>query len=169
MIFLTVGTSFPFDRLVKAIDELAGQGKIDSEIYAQVGIGGYTPRHFESVETLDKNTFDEFFTKSDAVIAHAGMDVPGKVELIAFKILRSRDLFDLGTDPTRYIVYPGGNSFYIHEVVRDALAERGCEPNDSDLDGTGLISIRFFLPEHFTAIALTYQLAALLPCASFRI
>ena len=49
-------------------------------------------------------------------------------------ILRSRDLFDLGTDPARYIVYPGGNSFYIHEVVRDALAERGCEPNDSDLD-----------------------------------
>ena len=50
------------------------------------------------------------------------------------KILRSRDLFDLGVDPARYIVYPGGNSFYIHEVVRDALAERGCEPNDSELD-----------------------------------
>ena len=50
------------------------------------------------------------------------------------KILRSRDLFDLGTDPARYIVYPGGNSFYIHEVVCDALAEKGCESNDSELD-----------------------------------
>jgi len=49
-------------------------------------------------------------------------------------VLRSRDLFDLGADPTRYIVYPGGNSFYIHEDVREALAHRGCEPKESDLD-----------------------------------
>ncbi len=48
--------------------------------------------------------------------------------------LRSRDLFDLGADPGRYIVYPGGNSFYIHEDVHDALADSGCEPDDAELD-----------------------------------
>jgi beta-1,4-N-acetylglucosaminyltransferase len=73
MIFLTVGTAFPFDRLVKAVDDLASQGKIDTEIYGQVGIGGYTPKNFESVETLDKKKFDTFFGNADAVIAHAGM------------------------------------------------------------------------------------------------
>ena len=31
----------------------------------------------------------------------------------------SRELFDLGPDPTDYIVYPGGNSFYIDEAVTD--------------------------------------------------
>ena len=31
MIFLTVGTSFPFDRLVRAMDELVTQGEIDAE------------------------------------------------------------------------------------------------------------------------------------------
>lgn len=73
MIFLTVGTSFPFDRLVKAVDELAGQNKIGSEIFAQVGIGGYQPKNFDSIETLDKKKFDDFFSNSQAVIAHAGM------------------------------------------------------------------------------------------------
>lgn len=30
---------------------------------------------------------------------------------------KSRDLIDLGVDPTRFIVYPGGTSFYIHEDI----------------------------------------------------
>jgi UDP-N-acetylglucosamine transferase subunit ALG13 len=73
MIFLTVGTSFPFDRLVQAMDEHVSQGRIDPDIFAQVGKGGYRPRNFESVETLDKGRFDEYFEKAEAVIAHAGM------------------------------------------------------------------------------------------------
>ena len=58
-------------------------------------------------------------------------------------ILRSRDLFDLGADPSRYIVYPGGNSFYIHEEVREALEQKGCEPDDTELDA---IFWRFLKP-----------------------
>ena len=73
MIFVTVGTSFPFDRLVRAVDELVGRGEIDGEIFAQVGQGGYCPKNFQSVETLDKKKFDEYFEKADSVIAHAGM------------------------------------------------------------------------------------------------
>lgn len=38
-------------------------------------------------------------------------------------LLRSRDLFDLGPNPARYIIYPGGNSFYIDEVIEDPLDE----------------------------------------------
>ena len=49
-------------------------------------------------------------------------------------VLRSRDLFDLGSDPSRYIVYPGGNSFYIREEVMDALTASGCEVENADLD-----------------------------------
>ena len=73
MIFLTVGTSFPFDRLVRAVDLLASQGRVESEIFAQVGKGGFHPNHFESVETLEKIAFDKYFTEADAIIAHAGM------------------------------------------------------------------------------------------------
>lgn len=73
MIFLTVGTQFPFDRLVMAIDELVDQGKLEGDFFAQVGKGGYIPAHFRSAETLEKKLFDQYFEKADAIISHAGM------------------------------------------------------------------------------------------------
>lgn len=38
---------------------------------------------------------------------------------------RSRTLFDLGTNPEKFIVYPGGNSYYIHETVEEQLEKQG--------------------------------------------
>ena len=48
--------------------------------------------------------------------------------------LRYRDLFDLGHDPCQYIVYPGGNAFYIHEEVLETLHSLNAKPNLEDLD-----------------------------------
>ena len=48
--------------------------------------------------------------------------------------LLCRDLFDLGPEPGSFIVYPGGNSFYIDPVVEDALRERGAEPGPDELE-----------------------------------
>lgn len=48
--------------------------------------------------------------------------------------LRSRDLFDLGTDPTHFIRYPGGNAYYIDEVVEESLAAFGAPPTGDQLD-----------------------------------
>ncbi len=45
-----------------------------------------------------------------------------------------RDLFDLGPLPGKYIVYPGGNAFYIDEAVTDALEKRGASPGDDELE-----------------------------------
>ena len=47
---------------------------------------------------------------------------------------KSRHLFDLGTDPAEYIVYPGGHSYYYHESIEEALAEKGASPGLDDLD-----------------------------------
>jgi hypothetical protein len=49
-------------------------------------------------------------------------------------LLRSRNLFDLGTNPARYIIYPGGNSFYIDEVVEDSLSATGSQSSVDELD-----------------------------------
>ncbi len=46
--------------------------------------------------------------------------------------LRSRDLFDFGPEPGRFIAYPGGRSFYVSEEVDAALQKQGIEP-DHDL------------------------------------
>ena len=48
--------------------------------------------------------------------------------------LLSRDLLDLGTDPSKFIVYPGGNAYYIDEVVEQRIRSLGTEPGPDDLD-----------------------------------
>ena len=48
MIFLAVGTQFPFDRLVKALDDCLDTGIIDEEIFGQIGETSYKPRNFRS-------------------------------------------------------------------------------------------------------------------------
>ena len=46
----------------------------------------------------------------------------------------SRNLFDIGTDPAQYIVYPGGNSFYIHESIEERLNDLDVYPKDDELE-----------------------------------
>jgi len=46
----------------------------------------------------------------------------------------SRNLFDIGTDPAQYIVYPGGNSFYIHESIEEQLNDLEVYPKDDELE-----------------------------------
>ncbi len=43
----------------------------------------------------------------------------------AADVFLSRDLIDLGPDPARYIIYPGGNAFYIDTDIEDRLIELG--------------------------------------------
>jgi hypothetical protein len=45
-----------------------------------------------------------------------------------------RELLDLGPDPGGFIVYPGGNSFYIDPALEDALRECGCDPAPEELE-----------------------------------
>ena len=73
MIFLTVGTQFPFDRFIRAVDNIFDQGLIDEEIFAQIGETSYKPRNFESVASLEKKVFDECFKKASSVMSHAGI------------------------------------------------------------------------------------------------
>jgi beta-1,4-N-acetylglucosaminyltransferase len=73
MIFLTVGTQFPFDRLVKAVDEAVEAVGIFDRIYAQIGESSYRPRNFEAVPSLEKNLFDKYMSQASRVIGHAGM------------------------------------------------------------------------------------------------
>lgn len=49
-------------------------------------------------------------------------------------VLKSRDVFDLGIDPSRFIVYPGGKGYYFDEKVEEALQEQGLNPTQDDLD-----------------------------------
>lgn len=60
------------------------------------------------------------------------------------KQLASRDLVDLGANPEVFIVYPGGNAYYIDEVISEKLADRGVDP---DLDKLDDLFMPFVRPE----------------------
>ncbi|EDN70139.1 glycosyltransferase [Beggiatoa sp. PS] len=73
MIFVTVGTQLPFDRLVWAIDEWAKTHPKKPEIFAQTG---KTSRSFVNITCkpfLGHTEFQEKFAAADLIIAHAGM------------------------------------------------------------------------------------------------
>jgi len=48
--------------------------------------------------------------------------------------LHSRDLFELGSDPSKHIVYPGGNAFYIDEAVEGQLLTAGLRPEPQEIE-----------------------------------
>lgn len=73
MIFLTVGTEFPFDRLVRAIDELIGDGVLHEPVFGQIGHTRHRPRHMHWVETLERELYAQKMEDCRAVISHAGM------------------------------------------------------------------------------------------------
>ena len=58
MIFVTVGSSMSFDRLVRAVDEWAGlQGRAD--VFAQIGQSDYRPKYITFVQFMDPPEFRE--------------------------------------------------------------------------------------------------------------
>ena len=72
MIFLTVGSMFPFDRLVRSVDEMLGHKLIDGDIVAQIGNGLYEPKHMTFDRYVEKSEYDEKVAAATMLIGHAG-------------------------------------------------------------------------------------------------
>ena len=73
MIFLTVGSQFPFDRLVKAVDKAVETVGITEQIFAQIGKSSYQPRNFDSATLMDKDLYDDYIDQASSIISHAGI------------------------------------------------------------------------------------------------
>lgn len=72
MIFVTVGTDGPFDRLIRTVDEWAGStGRED--VFAQIGETSLRPRFIQYVDFLEPPDFRRRFEESSLVVSHAGM------------------------------------------------------------------------------------------------
>lgn len=72
MIFLTVGSQMPFDRLVAAVDAWAARND-GNEVYAQIGDTHFKPKVIQFVRSLTPVQFVEKVMTSQLVVAHAGM------------------------------------------------------------------------------------------------
>jgi len=72
MIFVTVGTELPFNRLVRVVDEWAkATGRHD--VFAQIGETDWQPAHISWSKFLQPSEFARRFSEAEVVIAHAGM------------------------------------------------------------------------------------------------
>jgi hypothetical protein len=76
------------------------------------------------------------------------------------ELFLSRDLIDLGTDPTRYVIYPGGRAYYIDQVIEERLIKLGAGAKTDELED---IFWRFLHPEirrgleHFRSREVLYK------------
>lgn len=72
MIFVTVGTQLPFDRLVTAVDNWASYtGR--SDVFMQIGNGMYLPKQAKYERDLSPADFEECARSADVLVAHSGM------------------------------------------------------------------------------------------------
>jgi UDP-N-acetylglucosamine transferase subunit ALG13 len=72
VIFVTVGTQLPFDRMVGAVDRWAGANP-GAEVFAQVGPTSLEPRHMGYSRFITPAECRERMTSAKAIVAHAGM------------------------------------------------------------------------------------------------
>lgn len=73
MIFVTVGThEQQFNRLLKKIDELKGNGTIIEDIFIQSGFSTYPLKNCESSKLLSYDEMNYYIENSSLVITHGG-------------------------------------------------------------------------------------------------
>ena len=72
MLFVTVGMhTQPFDRLVRAADDLAAL--VEEQVIIQRGVSTYMPRFAEYVDFADETRFGEWMAAARVVISHGGI------------------------------------------------------------------------------------------------
>jgi len=73
MIFVTVGTEkYPFNRLLRCVDDAVDAGVIKEEVFAQIGISSYKPQGFGFCDFMRYDQMMKMVSGARIVIAHAG-------------------------------------------------------------------------------------------------
>jgi UDP-N-acetylglucosamine transferase subunit ALG13 len=73
LIFVTIGSMFPFDRLIRAMDAWAAAQPAPVELLAQIGEGSYRPEHMRWTASLERADYARTVADCELVVAHAGM------------------------------------------------------------------------------------------------
>jgi exopolysaccharide biosynthesis glucuronosyltransferase PssE len=72
VIFVSVGSMLPFDRLVKAADDWAAAHP-SKPVFIQIGEGSYEPRHAPWVRIMPHGEYRRRLEACDLFVAHVGM------------------------------------------------------------------------------------------------
>lgn len=71
MIFVTIGTQAPFNRLVRTMDEIAQD--LNEEIIVQAFDLDFVPGSVKVIGLLPTAEFNELVSRADLIVSHAGM------------------------------------------------------------------------------------------------
>jgi UDP-N-acetylglucosamine transferase subunit ALG13 len=71
VIFVAVGTQFPFDRLIRYVDEWLAEHQEPG--IAQIADGEYQPRHMQWQRFMPALQFNQHLQDASLIISHAGM------------------------------------------------------------------------------------------------
>lgn len=71
MIFVATGTQFPFDRLIKYMDEWAAENA--ETVFAQLGEGSYLPEYMQWQRFISLDDYNQKIQQASVFISHAGM------------------------------------------------------------------------------------------------
>ncbi|MEW6038504.1 MAG: glycosyltransferase [Pseudomonadota bacterium] len=72
MIFLTVGSQVPFDRLSRSVDAWAARNS-HAEVFGQIGRTAWRPATMRWAEVLGADEYLELLKRARVIVAHAGM------------------------------------------------------------------------------------------------
>lgn len=73
MIFVTVGThEDQFNRLVEAIDQIKGDGRISQEVFIQTGYCTYTPKNCQFKDLISFAEMMKRMQEAETVVSHGG-------------------------------------------------------------------------------------------------
>jgi UDP-N-acetylglucosamine transferase subunit ALG13 len=136
LIFVTVGSMLPFDRMVRAVDELAPSFP-DQRFRAQVGEAVYAPVNMAYDRRLTAKDFGQAVADCTLMVAHAGMGSiltaaeAGKPVVILPRRLADGEILTdhqiatarrLGERPGVYLAMDEGE---LGEAIARALADGG--------------------------------------------
>lgn len=72
MIFVAVGTQFPFNRLIETVDQWLAQHQ-DETAFAQIATGSYQPQHMPWQNFMDAESYQAKIAQATVIVSHAGM------------------------------------------------------------------------------------------------
>lgn len=73
MIFVTIGSMYPFDRLIRLMDQWTLETGRD-DVFAQIGSeGAFEPTHMKWARSLSQTDFRQVVQDAELIVAHAGM------------------------------------------------------------------------------------------------
>lgn len=73
VIFVTVGTTMPFDELFVEVDRLAGAGLLGEPVICQTGQSAYRMQHAE--QFAGRPSIDDLIAEASLVVSHGGATV----------------------------------------------------------------------------------------------